>query len=161
MLGGGLFLHRQGGARDPRGDGGGRHAPNSAASRAALRGAIGQIIVLDIVFSFDSVITAVGMAQQLWVMATAVIIAVFIMLIASGPIIRFIQHPPDASRCWRSPSCMLIGMALVAEGMGFHIPKGYLYFAMAFSVLVEGLNVTLARRRSRATSADGLQLDEP
>lgn len=156
MLGGGLFLlikavreihetMEEAAASEPN------RKPRS------LAGAIGQIIVLDVVFSFDSVITAVGMAQQLWVMATAVIIAVFIMLIASGPIIRFIQHHPTI-KMLALAFVMLIGMALVADGMGFDIPKGYLYFAMAFSVLVEGLNVTLARRRSRATSADGLQL---
>ena len=120
-------------------------------------GAIGQIIVLDVVFSFDSVITAVGMAQQLWVMATAVIIAVFIMLIASGPIIRFIHHHPTV-KMLALAFVMLIGMALVADGMGFQIPKAYLYFAMAFSILVEGLNVTLARRRGRAKTADDAEL---
>lgn len=119
--------------------------------------AIAQIIMLDMVFSFDSVITAVGMAQQLWVMATAIIIAVLIMLVASGPIIRFIHHHPTVKMLALS-FVMLIGMALVAEGMNFHIPKAYLYFAMAFSVLVEGLNVTLARRRSRAKETNNADL---
>lgn len=119
--------------------------------------AIAQIIMLDVVFSFDSVITAVGMAQQLWVMATAIIIAVLIMLVASGPIIRFIHHHPTV-KMLALAFVMLIGMALVADGMGFYIPKAYLYFAMAFSVLVEGLNVTLARRRSRARTMDGTDL---
>ena len=119
--------------------------------------AIAQIIMLDVVFSFDSVITAVGMAQQLWVMATAIIIAVLIMLVASGPIIRFIQHHPTV-KMLALAFVMLIGMALVADGMGFQIPKAYLYFAMAFSVLVEGLNVTLARRRSRAKETNGVDL---
>ena len=114
--------------------------------------AIAQIIMLDVVFSFDSVITAVGMAQQLWVMATAIIIAVLVMLVASGPIIRFIHAHPTV-KMLALAFVLLIGMALVAEGMGFHIPKAYLYVAMAFSVLVEGLNVTLARRRSRASQA--------
>jgi predicted tellurium resistance membrane protein TerC len=108
--------------------------------------AIAQIVILDIVFSFDSVITAVGMARDLWVMATAVIIAVLIMLVASGPIMRFVHNHPTV-KMLALAFVMLIGMALVADGMGFHIPKGYLYFAMLFSVLVEGLNVTVARRR--------------
>lgn len=114
--------------------------------------AIAQIVMLDVVFSFDSVITAVGMAQQLWVMATAIIIAVLIMLVASGPIMRFIHHHPTV-KMLALAFVLLIGVALVADGMGFHIPKAYLYFAMAFSVLVEGLNVTLARRRTRAHEA--------
>jgi predicted tellurium resistance membrane protein TerC len=114
--------------------------------------AIAQIIMLDVVFSFDSVITAVGMAQQLWVMATAIIIAVLIMLVASGPIIRFIHQHPTV-KMLALAFVLLIGVALIADGMGFHIPKAYLYFAMAFSVLVEGLNVTLARRRNRATES--------
>lgn len=114
--------------------------------------AIAQIVMLDVVFSFDSVITAVGMARELWVMATAVVIAVLIMLVASRPIIRFIHVHPTV-KMLALAFVLLIGMALVADGMGFHIPKGYLYFAMLFSVLVEGLNVTLARRRKRAEQA--------
>jgi predicted tellurium resistance membrane protein TerC len=112
----------------------------------SFRSAIAQIVLLDIVFSFDSVITAVGMANELWVMAAAVIIAVIVMLFASGPIVRFIHAHPSV-KMLALAFVMLIGFALVAEGMEFHIPKGYLYFAMAFSVLVEGLNIAIARRR--------------
>ncbi|MFM8678999.1 MAG: TerC family protein, partial [Alphaproteobacteria bacterium] len=112
----------------------------------SFRSAIAQIVLLDIVFSFDSVITAVGMANELWVMAAAVIIAVVVMLFASGPIVRFIHAHPSV-KMLALAFVMLIGFALVAEGMEFHIPKGYLYFAMAFSVLVEGLNIAIARRR--------------
>ena len=112
----------------------------------SFRSAIAQIVLLDIVFSFDSVITAVGMANELWVMAAAVIIAVIVMLVASGPIVRFIHAHPSV-KMLALAFVMLIGVALVAEGMEFHIPKGYLYFAMAFSVLVEGLNIAIARRR--------------
>ena len=112
--------------------------------------AVAQIVVLDIVFSFDSVITAVGMANDLWVMAAAVIIAVLIMLVASGPIIRFIHEHPTV-KMLALAFVLLIGMALVADGMGFKIPKAYLYFAMLFSVFVEGLNVIMAKRRRAAT----------
>jgi predicted tellurium resistance membrane protein TerC len=122
------------------GDDGTSRKPGSFAS------AIAQIVALDIVFSFDSVITAVGMARELWIMATAVIIAVLVMLVASGPIIRFIHEHPTV-KMLALAFVMLIGMALIADGMGVHIPKAYLYFAMLFSVMVEGLNVTLARRR--------------
>lgn len=114
--------------------------------------AITQIVILDIVFSFDSVITAVGMANELWIMSTAVIVAVLIMLVASGPIVRFIHEHPTV-KVLALAFVLLIGMALVADGMGFHIPKGYLYFAMLFSVLVEAINVTLVRLRRRAAAA--------
>jgi predicted tellurium resistance membrane protein TerC len=89
------------------------------------------------------------MANELWVMSAAVIIAVIIMLIASGPIVRFIHAHPSI-KMLALAFVMLIGVALVAEGMRFHIPKGYLYAAMAFSVAVEALNITLAQRRARA-----------
>ena len=128
-------------------------APHGEPRRAkGFVNAVAQIIVLDIVFSFDSVITAVGMARELWVMAAAIVIAVGIMLVASGPIMRFIHAHPTV-KMLALAFVMLIGMALFADGMGFHIPKGYLYFAMLFSILVEGLNVTLARRRRRAHAA--------
>ncbi len=153
MLGGGLFLIVKAvreihDAMEEAQDSGTQRRPKGFAN------AIAQIIVLDVVFSFDSVITAVGMAREIWVMAVAIVVAVLIMLVASGPIIRFIHAHPTV-KMLALAFVMLIGMALVADGMGFHIPKGYLYFAMLFSVLVEGLNVTLARRRRRATAKDG------
>jgi predicted tellurium resistance membrane protein TerC len=89
-------------------------------------------------------------------MATAVIIAVVIMLIASGPIVRFIHAHPTV-KMLALAFVLLIGMALIADGMGFHIPKGYLYFAMLFSVFVEGLNVTVARRRRRQVGVEHAQ----
>jgi predicted tellurium resistance membrane protein TerC len=113
--------------------------------------AITQIVILDLVFSFDSVITAVGMAREFWVMVAAVIVAMLVMLAASGPIIRFIHAHPTVKMLALS-FVLLIGTALVAEGFHFDIPKGYLYFAMAFSVLVESLNVAVARRRKRRRS---------
>jgi predicted tellurium resistance membrane protein TerC len=148
MLGGGLFLLVKA-VREIH------HAMEEAGSETLGRrpsgfaSAIAQIVALDVVFSFDSVITAVGMARELWVMATAVVVAVGVMLVASGPIIRFIHVNPTV-KMLALAFVLLIGMALIADGMGFHIPKGYLYFAMLFSVMVEGLNVTMARRRRRA-----------
>jgi len=151
MLGGGLFLIikavRE--MHDAMEEAGSHEHTRKAGS---FTSAITQIVILDIVFSFDSVITAVGMARELWVMATAVIIAVLIMLVASRPIIRFIHAHPTV-KMLALAFVLLIGMALVADGMGFHIPKGYLYFAMLFSVCVEGLNVSMARRRQRRTEA--------
>ena len=119
--------------------------------------AIVQILILDLVVSFDSVITAVGMAREFWVMVAAVIIAVLIMLVASGPIMRFIHAHPTV-KMLALAFVLLIGMALVADGLGFHIPKGYLYFAMLFSVLVEGLNVAVARRRRAASARQQVQV---
>jgi predicted tellurium resistance membrane protein TerC len=152
MLGGGLFLIVKA-VREIHEAMEEAHASETSGRRSTSFGsAIVQIVLLDIVFSFDSVITAVGMARELWVMTAAVIIAVLIMLVASGPIMRFIHAHPTV-KMLALAFVLLIGMALVADGMGFHIPKGYLYFAMLFSVLVEGLNVTLARRRKRAEQA--------
>ncbi len=103
-----------------------------------------QIMLLDIVFSLDSVITAVGMANQLWVMMTAVVVAVLIMLVAVNPISTFVERHPTVKMLALS-FLLLIGFTLVAESLGLHIPKGYIYFAMAFSVMVEMLNIRLRR----------------
>lgn len=151
MLGGGLFLivkavREMHEAVEEAGAAGRRRS-------TSFGNAVAQIVVLDLVFSFDSVITAVGMARELWVMATAIVIAVGIMLIASGPIIRFIHSHPTV-KMLALAFVLLIGMALVAEGMGFYIPKGYLYFAMLFSVFVEGLNIALSRRAKRMQEQD-------
>ena len=107
---------------------------------ATFAGVIFQIMILDIVFSLDSVITAVGMAQHVPVMIIAVIIAVVIMMLASGAISGFVERHPTIKMLALS-FLLLIGVNLVAEGMGQHIPKGYVYFAMAFSVMVEMLNL--------------------
>ena len=109
---------------------------------------IAQIAVIDIVFSLDSVITAVGMVDQVSIMIAANVIALGIMLIASGPISRFVDRHPTVKMLALS-FLVLIGTNLVAEGLGQHIPKGYTYFAMAFSVVVEMLNIRI-RSRARA-----------
>ncbi|HEY0140482.1 MAG TPA: TerC family protein [Thermoanaerobaculia bacterium] len=105
-----------------------------------LNSVIVQIMLLDIVFSLDSVITAVGMAKHLGVMVTAVVVAVVIMLFAAGSISAFVDRHPTVKMLALS-FLLLIGMTLIAEGLEFHIPKGYVYFAMGFSVFVELLNV--------------------
>jgi predicted tellurium resistance membrane protein TerC len=109
--------------------------------------AIVQILMLDLVFSIDSILTAVGMTDRLPIMAAAVVIAVLLMLLASGPIAAFIRKNPTIVMLALG-FLLMIGMALIAEGSGFHVPKGYIYAAMAFSAFVEGLNM-LARRRRR------------
>lgn len=116
-------------------------------SRATLRGVVAQIVLLDIVFSIDSVLTAVGMAEQLAVMVAAVVIAVLIMLVAAGPISEFVEARPTVKMLALS-FLLLIGFSLIAEGLEVHIPKGYIYFAMAFSVFVELLNLRLRQRPS-------------
>ncbi|MGB5195608.1 MAG: outer membrane beta-barrel protein, partial [Candidatus Deferrimicrobium sp.] len=110
--------------------------------------AIAQILVLDVVFSLDSVITAIGMAQHLPVMAAAVIIAIAVMLLASESLSRFVNEHLSVKLLALS-FLILVGMALIADGIGFHIPRGYLYFAIAFSAFVEFLNLQAAKRRRR------------
>jgi predicted tellurium resistance membrane protein TerC len=108
-----------------------------------------QIAIIDIVFSLDSVITAVGMADQLWVMVVAVIAAVIVMLLAADPLSNFIQAHPTVKMLALS-FLLLIGVILIADGMHLHIPKGYVYFALGFSVMVEALNTWVRRRRRLA-----------
>jgi predicted tellurium resistance membrane protein TerC len=110
--------------------------------------AIVQILALDIVFSIDSILTAVGMTDQLPIMCTAVIIAVGLMLWASGPLAAFIRNNPSVVMLALG-FLLMIGMTLIAEGFGVHVPKGYIYAAMAFSGLVEGLNMLARSRRRR------------
>lgn len=108
-----------------------------------------QILLLDMVFSLDSVITAVGMVQQLGVMIAAVVIAVIIMLVSAGPISRFVNRHPTV-RMLALSFLLLIGFTLVVEGLHQHIPKGYVYFAMGFSVFVEMLNLRLRTPKAAA-----------
>ena len=114
------------------------------AAAAAVGIVLAQILALDIVFSLDSVITAVGMASQLWVMVTAMIIAVGVMLVFAGKIGDFVDRHPTVKILALS-FLLLIGVMLVAEGLGQHINKGYIYFAMAFALLVELLNMRLRK----------------
>jgi predicted tellurium resistance membrane protein TerC len=146
LIAGGFFLLYKG-TREIHGrlEGDAPHEPASRA-RASFGGVVAQIMVLDIVFSLDSVITAVGMASERWVMAAAIIIAVVIMLGASGPLAAFVDRHPTVKMLALS-FLLLIGMALVADGAGFHVPKGYIYAAISFSVVVELLNQLAARRR--------------
>lgn len=146
LLLGGLFLIAKATHEiHERLEGEGPHA--GPAARASFVAVIVQIMLLDIVFSLDSVITAVGMANDIGVMITAVIIAVGIMLLASEGISHFVDRHPTIKMLALS-FLLLIGVSLVAEGFHQHIPKGYIYFAMAFSVVVEMLNLA-ARRKER------------
>ena len=122
--------------------------PGHASTRvaASFAAVIVQIILLDIVFSLDSVITAVGMVKEVGIMIAAVVIAVGVMLFAADPISRFVEGHPTV-KMLALAFLLLIGMALVAEGVGQHIPKGYVYFAMGFSVFVEMLNLRVRKKR--------------
>lgn len=121
---------------------------SSAKAAATFRGVIIQIMFLDIIFSLDSVITAVGMAQQVGVMIAAVVIAVMFMMWWSRAIADFVEAHPTIKMLALS-FLILIGVNLVADGLGQHIPKGYTYFAMAFSVMVEMINIKMRSRREK------------
>ena len=125
----------------------GEESGSTVRAQATFMGVIFQIALLDIVFSLDSVITAIGMAKQVWVMATAIVIAVIVMMIAAGPISRFIDQHPTVKMLALS-FLLLIGVMLVGEGLDMHIPKGYIYFAMAFSIFVEFLNTKIHQRKA-------------
>ncbi len=115
--------------------------------KSSFSAVIFQILLLDIVFSLDSVITAIGMANQIWVMITAVIIAVIFMLFLSGRISTFVNNHPTVKMLALS-FLLLIGITLIAEGFDQHIPKGYIYFSMAFSLFVEMLNLRVKGKKS-------------
>lgn len=110
--------------------------------------AIGQILVLDLVFSIDSIITAVGMTEHVPIMVIAVVVAVVVMLLAAEPLSKFIEANPTVVMLALG-FLLMIGMTLIAEGFGAHVPKGYIYAAMAFSGLVEGLNMLSRRSRDK------------
>ena len=109
-----------------------------------------QIIIIDMVFSLDSIITAIGMAQDIAIMIAAVIIACVVMYVASGPVARFVTEHPT-TKMLALAFLVLIGVALVADGFKFHIPRGYIYFAIAFSAAVEFFNVLAKRNRKKRT----------
>jgi predicted tellurium resistance membrane protein TerC len=114
--------------------------------------AIGQILLLDLVFSIDSIITAVGMTDEVAIMVIAVLVAVTAMLLAADPLARFIEANPSVVMLALG-FLLMIGMTLIAEGFGAHVPKGYIYAAMTFSALVEGLNLLSHRARKRRQNA--------
>ena len=150
LLGGGLFLLGKSTFEIHHKLEGDDHDDSEGRTGATFARVIIQILLLDLVFSLDSVITAVGMADHVGVMIAAVVIAVGVMLWSSGPVMRFVGKHPTVKMLALS-FLLLIGMSLVAEGAEFHIPKGYIYFAMGFAVLVEALNLRMKRNRQSAT----------
>jgi predicted tellurium resistance membrane protein TerC len=151
LIGGGLFLigkatheiHAEVEAREEESD--------AAPKASAFFWVIIQIIVIDMVFSLDSIITAIGMAQDLAIMIAAVAIACVIMYVSSGPVAKFVSEHPT-TKMLALAFLVLIGVALVADGFQFHIPRGYIYFAIAFSAAVEFFNVLAKRNRRRAAN---------
>ena len=146
LIGGGLFLLAKS-TREIHLKLEGEEGHASARVPPSLAGVLVQIILLDVVFSLDSVITAVGMADEIGVMIAAVVIAVGFMMVFAGPVSSFVERHPTVKMLALS-FLLLIGVSLIVEGLHQHIPKGYIYFAMAFSVFVEMLNLRL--RRSKA-----------
>jgi len=149
LVGGGLFLiakatHEIHAEVEARGEDNG-----GAPGGGAFFWVIIQIIVIDLVFSLDSIITAIGMAQDLEIMIAAVTIACLIMYASSGPVARFVAEHPT-TKMLALAFLVLIGVALVADGFKFHIPRGYIYFAIAFSAAVEAFNVLAKRNRKKA-----------
>jgi predicted tellurium resistance membrane protein TerC len=147
LIGGGLFLLAKATTEIHEAlEGGGEHPPGHVPKTASFRAVIVQIVLIDAVFSLDSIITAVGLSNQLGVMIGAIVIAIIVMLVASGPLSRFVEAHPSIKILALS-FLLLIGFSLVVEGFGLHIDKGFIYFAMGFSVFVEALNLRMRRGR--------------
>jgi predicted tellurium resistance membrane protein TerC len=155
LIAGGLFLvwkatHEIHNTMEEGGDGHAEATAPEVAGKAVMSvgSAIVQILLLDMVFSIDSILTAVGMTDELPIMITAVILAVGAMMIAADPLANFIARNPSVVMLALA-FLLMIGLVLIADGFGVHVPKGYIYAAMAFSALVETLNLTARRRKAR------------
>ena len=159
LLLGGLFLLAKS-THEMHGQLEGEEGHSSGRVVASFASVIIQILLLDIIFSLDSVITAVGMADDVGVMIAAVILAVGFMLVFSGAVSRFVDKHPTIKMLALS-FLLLIGVSLVAEGLEFHIPKGYIYFAMAFSLFVEVLNIKLRKSRQKPVHLHSPYTDTP
>lgn len=153
LIGGGLFLLTKSTREihDSLEIEGEEHIQNK--KKASFVGILIQIAILDVVFSLDSVITAVGLVDELPIMVIAIVTAVMVMLFASKPISDFVDNNPTLKILALS-FLILVGMTLIVEGLDVHVPKGYIYFAMAFSVVVEMLNIKMRKRNSRAIKLD-------
>jgi predicted tellurium resistance membrane protein TerC len=149
LIGGGLFLIAKA-THEIHGEVEARESEESEASKSStFFWIIVQIIVIDMVFSLDSIITAIGMAKDIEIMIAAVIVACYIMYVSSGPVARFVAEHPT-TKMLALAFLVLIGVALVADGFHFHIPRAYIYFAIAFSAAVEMFNVLAKRNRNKA-----------
>lgn len=147
LVGGGMFLIAKG-TSEIHQTVEGREGGVKAGVTAGMAMIIAQIVVLDLVFSLDSVITAVGLVEEVWVMVVAIIIAILLMIFAADPLSNFIDNHPTIKMLALS-FLLLVGSVLVADGLHFHVPRGYIYFAIAFSVFVEALNHVMWKRREK------------
>ena len=129
-------------------------------SKASFANIIGQILLLDLVFSVDSIITAVGLVSEIWVMYTAVVVSVIVMLIAAGPISNFVTKHP-AFKVLALSFLLLIGFTLLIEGFNVHVPKGYVYFAMAFALLVDIIQMKVAGKKSHPVKLNEHYAEDP
>jgi predicted tellurium resistance membrane protein TerC len=148
LIAGGLFLLAKGTHEIHREVEGKDEDPGAAAATSTFAWVVVQLAVIDLVFSLDSIITAIGMVRDIEIMIAAVVIAMVVMYAASGPVSGFIARYPTI-KMLALAFLLLIGVALVADGLAFHIPRGYIYFAMAFAAMVEVFNVLRRRKRAR------------
>ena len=152
LIGGGLFLIAKATHEiHQKLEGATQQVTAGGAAAVSLGSAIAQIMVLDIVFSLDSIITAVGMVDQIWVMVTAILISIVFMLIFAKPLGDFVERHPTVKVLALS-FLIMIGLVLIADGFGQHIPKGYIYGAMAFSVFVEMINLWIRKRSGQVVA---------
>ena len=145
MLVGGVFLIANT-VHEIHAETGARYSSDAAPRATSFSSAITQVLIMDVIFSLDSIITAVGMAQEIWVMILAIILSVGVMMMFAGAVSEFVHRNPTIKMLALS-FLILIGVMLVAEGLGTHVGKGYIYFAMAFSLVVEALNMRVRKVR--------------
>jgi len=154
LIGGGLFLLAKSTHEIHAKLEGDEHTGSPSARAVSFGSVLAQIFVLDLVFSLDSVITAVGMVDQVPIMITAIVLAIFFMMASATAVSGFIERHPTV-KMLALAFLLMVGVALIAEGLDLHIPRGYIYFAMAFSVLVEMLNLKLRERGSTSVELRG------
>jgi len=152
LIAGGLFLIAKATHEIHAEVEGGEGEPGGKSGASAFLMVIAQIIVIDLVFSLDSIITAIGMAQDLEIMIAAVVIAVIIMYVSSSPVATFVAKHPT-TKMLALAFLVLIGVALVADGLKFHIPRGYIYFAIGFAFAVEVFNILARRKRNKVVDS--------
>ncbi len=146
LIGGGMFLLGKATLEIHSAVEGEEHEPSAASAPALFALVIAQIVALDVIFSLDSVLTAVGLTEHFSIMAAAIVLAILVMLFLAAPLSSFVERHPTVKMLALS-FLLLIGLALTADGLHFHIPRGYLYFAIVFSVMVEVLNLLARRNR--------------